>query len=188
MAAAATVLFASQAFAVVVVTSPITYDVNLTVGDGTVTGDIVTDGNTSPSSPDITNWNLLLTEPGSSADLTGSNSYLFSDGTDLSATASQLFYNFSVAPGGLGFLSNTDPLNTWLCFQSSGQECAPLSDGAPVIAFSIAGDPAQSYSGNQVIGTAATPIPAALPLFVSGLGTLGLLGWRRKRKTAALAA
>ena len=27
----------------------------------------------------------------------------------------------------------------------------------------------------------ATPIPAALPLFATGLGVLGLLGWRRKR-------
>jgi hypothetical protein len=33
----------------------------------------------------------------------------------------------------------------------------------------------------------ATPIPAALPLFASGLGALGLLGWRRKKKAAALA-
>ena len=34
-----------------------------------------------------------------------------------------------------------------------------------------------------------TPLPAALPLFATGLGGLGLLGWRRKRKnTAALAA
>jgi hypothetical protein len=32
------------------------------------------------------------------------------------------------------------------------------------------------------------PLPAALPLFASGLGALGLLGWRRKRKAAALAA
>ncbi len=33
-----------------------------------------------------------------------------------------------------------------------------------------------------------TPIPATLPLFATGLGALGLLGWRRKRKAAALAA
>jgi hypothetical protein len=32
-----------------------------------------------------------------------------------------------------------------------------------------------------------TPLPAALPLLAGGLGALGLLGWRRKRK-AALAA
>ena len=30
----------------------------------------------------------------------------------------------------------------------------------------------------------ATPLPAALPLFATGLGALGLLGWRRKRKAA----
>jgi hypothetical protein len=34
----------------------------------------------------------------------------------------------------------------------------------------------------------ATPLPAALPLFATGLGALGLLGWRRKRKNAAIAA
>jgi hypothetical protein len=34
-----------------------------------------------------------------------------------------------------------------------------------------------------------TPLPAALPLFITGLVGLGLLGWRRKRKnTTAIAA
>jgi hypothetical protein len=32
----------------------------------------------------------------------------------------------------------------------------------------------------------ATPLPAGLPLFASGLGALGLLGWRRKRKARAV--
>jgi hypothetical protein len=33
-----------------------------------------------------------------------------------------------------------------------------------------------------------TPIPAALPLFATGLGGLSLLRWRRKRKNAAVVA
>jgi hypothetical protein len=33
-----------------------------------------------------------------------------------------------------------------------------------------------------------TPLPAALPLFATGLGGLGLLGWRRKRKAKVAAA
>src|SRR5215510_11503786 len=34
---------------------------------------------------------------------------------------------------------------------------------------------------------ATTPLPAALPLFATGLGALGLLGWWRKRKAQAAA-
>jgi hypothetical protein len=33
-----------------------------------------------------------------------------------------------------------------------------------------------------------TPLPAALPLFATGLGAMGLFGWRRKRKNAAALA
>ncbi len=33
-------------------------------------------------------------------------------------------------------------------------------------------------------GLAVTPIPATLPLFTSGLGALGLFGWRKRRKAA----
>jgi hypothetical protein len=33
-----------------------------------------------------------------------------------------------------------------------------------------------------------TPLPAAFPLFATGLGALGLFGWRRKRKAQAVVA
>jgi hypothetical protein len=40
----------------------------------------------------------------------------------------------------------------------------------------------------EVDGTATViPIPAALPLFATGIGGLGLLAWRRKRKAQAVA-
>src|SRR5262245_9922474 len=35
-------------------------------------------------------------------------------------------------------------------------------------------------------GLTQTPLPAALPLFASGLGGMGLFGWWRKRKTKAV--
>ena len=37
------------------------------------------------------------------------------------------------------------------------------------------------------VSSTTTPLPATLPLFASGLSALGLLGWRRKRRAAALA-
>jgi hypothetical protein len=61
-------------------------------------------------------------------------------------------------------------------------------------------DPDWLRIGTDIVGTGSynfafsldgrnvTPLPAALPLFATGLGALGLLGWRRKRKNAALAA
>jgi hypothetical protein len=40
--------------------------------------------------------------------------------------------------------------------------------------------------GGEIRGfLAPTPLPTALPLFATGLGALGLLGWRRKRKQVA---
>jgi hypothetical protein len=56
--------------------------------------------------------------------------------------------------------------------------------------------PTTQYSENFYGGTptdyvvfvAETPLLPALPLFATGLGALGLLGWRRKRKAAAAIA
>jgi hypothetical protein len=40
--------------------------------------------------------------------------------------------------------------------------------------------PKAIISSNEIV----TPVPAALPLFATGLGALGLLGWRRKQRKA----
>ncbi|HVO03250.1 MAG TPA: VPLPA-CTERM sorting domain-containing protein [Candidatus Cybelea sp.] len=41
------------------------------------------------------------------------------------------------------------------------------------------------FQGVAVASVAKTPLPAALPLFATGVGALGLFGRRRKTKTAA---
>ena len=39
-----------------------------------------------------------------------------------------------------------------------------------------------------IVNEVVTPLPAALPLFATGLGALALLGWRRKRTARSVAA
>jgi hypothetical protein len=68
----------------------------------------------------------------------------------------------------------------------------PVDATSAVISGTFGNSQASSSAGvNLCLGgdgcVAATPLPAALPLFATGLGALGLLGWRRKRKAAALA-
>ena len=65
-----------------------------------------------------------------------------------------------------------------------------LSDGASFhVNFFDAQDwditPGVSFTN---IDPTPTPLPAALPLFAGGLSVIGLFGWRRKRKAAAMAA
>jgi hypothetical protein len=59
-------------------------------------------------------------------------------------------------------------------------------------AFSFIGDPSLGFSiledRTDLLTFSETPLPATLPLFFSGAGTLGLLGWRRKRRATAVAA
>jgi len=45
-----------------------------------------------------------------------------------------------------------------------------------------------TFPAQVALSTSATPLPAALPLFATGLGLVGALGWRRKRKDAAAIA
>jgi len=45
-----------------------------------------------------------------------------------------------------------------------------------------------NFGGGEIRGWfVQTPLPGTLPLLVSGLGALGVLGWRRKRKVQAVA-
>jgi hypothetical protein len=57
----------------------------------------------------------------------------------------------------------------------------------------IAADSSTQDSGSitityNYVPVSTTPLPAAFPLFASGLGAMGLFGWRRKRKNAVTLA
>jgi len=64
------------------------------------------------------------------------------------------------------------------------------STGAMTLLSAITGTNGVGIDGLSAApmsAASATPIPGALPLFATGLGALGLLGWRRKRKVAVTA-
>jgi hypothetical protein len=53
------------------------------------------------------------------------------------------------------------------------------------VSWTATGGSTPQFSNIDVV--ASTPLPAALPLFVTGLGAMGLFGWRRKRRAQAVA-
>jgi PEP-CTERM motif len=59
--------------------------------------------------------------------------------------------------------------------------CGACSDGILTVAASNGGLE-QGYAPEALTIATATPLPGSLPLFGAGLGALGLLAWRRKRK------
>ncbi len=69
--------------------------------------------------------------------------------------------------------SVTDPVGVTVLIYNNGF-ASPASESDPgMITF---------------VDTVVTPTPAALPLFATGLGALGLFGWRRKRKNVTAVA
>jgi MYXO-CTERM domain-containing protein len=138
---------------------------------------------------DIVDWNLLLTIGAGSLSLmgplSGANSQLGFFGTpNLSATPSQLLFDFSTSAIEVDRLQFQAPVlfsaTDFFCINGCGLQ---LSMGVGDLrAFATAGGSFEIGSVSEV------PLPGALPLFAGVLALTGLLGWRRRRQTAAVAA
>ena len=103
------------------------------------------------------------------------NGFFTLSASDLTAL-SFLSYDFATGVSGTGHPNFAGDLIT---FGILGLSTKNVSVGTD--------ETVNAYFDNINIEVSQTPLPAALPLFASGLGALGLLGWRRKRKAAALA-
>src|SRR5664279_2506533 len=162
--------------------SSITYNVNRTIGSGTVTGFIQTDGTFGTLTlANVTDWSLVLFTPlqGSFSLFgpgSGNNSVVWSTGGDISATATQLLFDFSGSDFGVfAFQQGLFSGNHYYCdgtqtAQTNGY-CAQGESVAPISVFQSGWQNAPR-TGNLVIGTAgnsAVPEPGSLALLGSGI-------------------
>jgi len=178
-------LFVTVLGAVVCNASPITYNVDRTVGSGTVTGFIQTDGTLGVLNPgNILNWSLALVVGVDSYNLygpsSGNNSSVYGSGVDTTATPTLLLFNFSGTDNGYflfqygvgihnGYHYYCDATFSGICLQ--GETDAPAYFGA---------GQTTTPSGNVVIGTAsAVPEPGTMLLMGSGL--IGAIGAVRRK-------
>jgi hypothetical protein len=130
---------------------------------------------------------ITLTTDGGNGNYGGQTGFRDNHGTDI-------FGGDTTTPidsNGLIFAISSNPLR--------GQDAlfAAWDKGDGTLAFLISGTLAGVFDVwvKEIVGSGEialtgsenfqTPLPAALPLFATGLGALGLLGWRRKRKQAA---
>ena len=141
-----------------------TYIVNQSIGNGSVVGQITTDGKVGIlSASDILSWNLNLNGVGASAVLTsaGATSTVVFSGSDLTGTNTGLYFNFSGADGGYLGIQDSQELysgNKYVCENTTWSGCKP---GASVVPGSYTDASAQfaAESGVQELGAAGPTGP-----------------------------
>jgi hypothetical protein len=103
----------------------------------------------------------------------------------------------SLVPPGLGlggndnllFYPSSAQLDTHgISFGDGGSEFNIFYDTFYIYQEAFGGVAASGFIATFTASPSVTPLPAALPLFATGIGAMGLLGWRRKRKNAGVIA
>jgi hypothetical protein len=158
----------------------------------TITGSVTTNGELGTlAASDIDSWNLTVISSPLTTILTPLNSTLGVVGSALSATATELTFDFS---SGAGTVQIEGPTGFWCLAGTISVECTLASGSGAVAQNSEALGVAsvdQSHfavgnmvlSGAQVIGVAAVPEPSVWAMLVLGFAGLGFIGYRKTKSS-----
>jgi hypothetical protein len=169
------------------------FSVDRVIGSGSVVGTVTTDGTLGVlSAGDLTDWDLMLSAGGSGftllGPLSGSNSQIDVTGSDLTATATELLFDFS----GVGFALFQNPSigsgTNWWCVEGPSSGCTPYgnsSSGTETV--TVASTELTNYDSIQVIGSAAGAVPegSTWAMMLLGFAGLGYARYRAHRSAPA---
>jgi len=164
----------------------ITYTFDLPVGSvGHIGGTLTTNGDLGTlDQSDILSWNFNVVGDGATDTLTDANSGVELLGTGLTATDTELSFDFDAGSSLLFQKVHYSGAN-YICFQGTSGPCVNGISAIPVT-YGSASQQFSSPSGSVVIAsvTAAVPEASSWALMILGLGAIGHAA-RRRAKTAA---
>jgi hypothetical protein len=175
------------------------FSIDRTIGSGTVIGTITTDGTLGVlDAANITTWDLALNAGFSSftllGPLSGANSELFVTGSGLSATATELVFDFSGDGAALFQFPFLGSNENWYCLEGPSYACTPFHDngiGTESVQVDGYGNGNNTfgvahYDASEVIGAAGVaPELPTWALIVAGFAGVGLVARARGRRAAA---
>ena len=156
------------------------YNVDRSIGAGTVTGIISTDGTLGSLTADnIVDWQLVISDGQGSVTLDGpdsesGNSNLILSSSFLTATLEGIHFN--IGTDGIAYWRKWDfsTSTNWWCLEGISRQCGITPPGGESLRL-IGNIQQSSHNGQVVIATlTSVPVPAAFWLF--GTGLVGLVG------------